>query len=167
MINTSINFHNRVLRGESPEAYIEIKTHMGTRAYAEESVSEDAISVGRLADGTWLADGTVLAGGDVYMLSRDKRVKQYGRLTDTIAAKQQDLLSAFSSKRQGSFTVTLDNTDLKLSALMASEPFISRPLYLKLGFEDIDASEHIILFRGIITDIQLTQTLVSLTAIEA
>ena len=160
MYRVPINFHKRLMRGESPIPYIVIDTHMGYRAYAEKELAKVFEVAARLADGTYTADGTYLAGGDsAGVIAKDGRVISFGSFERSLQSAKDDILGAYSSKTLQSMTVELDNSDGKLALLIASEPFIGRPVKAYVGFGSDPQSEHLETFSGIITELSVMQTM--------
>ena len=134
MYRISINFHKRLMKGEVPIPYIVIDTHMGYRAYAEKELTKVFDVTGYIADGSHLADGSITAGsGSAGVIEKEGRVISFGTFERNLQALKDDILGAYQSKTLQYLSVDLDNSDGKFAQLIASEPFIGRPLNIMLA----------------------------------
>lgn len=148
------------MRGEIPISYILIQTHMGYRAYAEKELKGIFDILGHLADGTYLADGSHTAGSEsAGVLEKEGRVISFGSFERLLQSMEEDILGAYQSKTLQHMSVELDNTDGYLAKLIASEPFIGRPLKYYVGFEDDSQSDHLSFFTGVITEMTVMPTM--------
>ena len=160
MYRLSIDFHNRLIKGEVPISYIVIETHMGYRAYAEKELTGVFDILGLIADGSVIADGSELAGvASAGTLDKSARVITFGSFERSLQSLKDDILASYQSKTLQHISVELDNTDRYFSRLIASEPFIGRPLIYYVGFETLSQSEHLELFSGRITEMTVMPTL--------
>jgi len=160
MYRTSIDFHNRLISGEVPIAYILITTHMGYRAYAEKELSGVFGVSPTLWDGTYDFDGTITYGSEsAGIIEKAGRVINFGAFDRNLQSMKEDILGSYASKTLQHLTVELDNSDRYFSQLIASEPFISRPIMCYLGFEALAQSSHLKLFSGIITEMNIMPTM--------
>lgn len=164
MYRATKNFHDRITRGEKPYAHILINTHMGFRGYAERTVDD---ATGYLADGTYKADGSITAGSGLGLLETQRRLLSYSGFDRTVQPKKSDIMAAYNRKRQQSISITLDNADHHFSELIGLEVFLSRMLYLYLGFIDLNINEHLRLFAGQIFETELTNTTLRVSAYES
>ena len=156
MYRTSINFHKRLMRGEIPVPYIIIATHMGYRAYAEKELTKVFDLLGYIADGTYLADSSITAGSiSAGIIEKSARVVSFGSFERNLQSLKDDVLGSYQSKTLQFLSVDLDNSDAYFAKLMAKEPFIGRMLSYYLGFEEDPQSEHLELFSGIITEMNV------------
>jgi len=147
-----ITFHKRLTRGETPVAYCVINTQMGDRVYAEKEMGGTFEVGALLANGSYLADGTSVAGGDtVDAIDKAARVSNFGSFERTIQPRTADVLAAYGGKQLQHISVDLINTDRYFSRLIATEPFLGRPINIYAGFPQDPPSEHISLFQGIIS----------------
>lgn len=160
MYRISIAFHDRLIRGEVPVSYIVIETHMGYRAYSEKELTGVFDILGLIADGSVIADGSELAGAaSAGVLEKSARVKSFGSFERSLQSIKEDILGSYQSKTLQHMSVELDNSDRYFSQLIASEPFIGRPLVYYLGFEPLSQLEHLELFSGMITEMNIMPTL--------
>jgi hypothetical protein len=123
--------HNRIQYGEIPVVYCVIETHMGSRVYAEKEVT------------------ATISGA----LEASARVLSFGSFERTLQPKKDDVLAAYEGKQIQHISLTLDNADRYFSRLMAKEPFLGRTITVKVGFEDEAETNHISLFKGVITEV--------------
>ena len=153
------------MKGEVPISYIIIETHMGYRAYAEkELIGVFDPADPYLLDGSWILDGSVLLGSaSAGIIEKAGRVKSFGSFERSLQSLKEDILGSYQSKTLQHMSIQLDNSDRYFSQLIASEPFIGRPLIYYVGFETLSQSEHLELFNGMITEMTVMPTL----AIEA
>ena len=161
---TTKNFHDRITRGEMPFVHVLIQTHLGFRNYAER-VKDD--SAGYLADGTYLADGSILAGSGLGLLETQRRLLSWSGFDRTIQPRKSDILASYNRKQQQKISITLDNADGHFSKLIALEVFLSRPLFVYLGFYDLSINEHIRPFGGQIFEVELTEMACKVSAHES
>jgi len=165
---TTIQYHERVQRGEVPVPYILIQTAMGWRCYAEKEMKAFFDTEANLADGSVAADGSETAGGSsLGLLEKSARVKSFGSFKSTISPSRLDVLSSFTTKQQKSLTVTLINSDLYFSRLIPQEHFLGRRMILLLGFESLPYSAHLKQFWGEIDDVRLDDQTATVRAIES
>lgn len=149
------------MRGEVPIAYCLIETHMGYRGYAEKELSGGFESEVYLADGSVTADGSVIAGGgSTGTIGKSARVISFGSFERTISPETADALLAYTRRQLQHISVELNNTDLFFSQLIAKEPFLGRPINIYVGFEADPQSEHMSIFKGVITELSMLQTMV-------
>jgi len=155
MYRTSINFHKRLMRGEVPISYIVIQTHIGYRAYAEKELVGIFTPVDPfLYDGTYLFDGSIEYGGEAAgVIEKSGRVISFGSFERNLQSLKEDILASYQSKTLQNMSIDLDNSDRYFSKLIATEPFIGRPILYYVGFEAEPQSEHLKIFSGIITDL--------------
>jgi len=160
MYRTTIDFHKRLTRGEIPTPYIIIQTHMGYRAYAEKELTTVFDPAAYLLDGSWLLDGSVLLGsGSAGVMEKSARVISFQPFERNLQSLKEDVLASYQSKTLQHLTIDLDNSDHYFSKLIASEPFITRPIVYYLGFESAPFSEHLKRFAGVITEMNVLPTL--------
>lgn len=169
MYRTTIRFHNRITRGEIPISYILINTLMGPRVYAEKELSAVfEVADPLIADGSIEADGSEVAdGGGLGVLEKSARVLSFGSFERTISPRKSDMLTTFGGKQLQHVSIKLNNTDRYFSKLIAKEPFLSRELSWFLGFEDLPQSEHPELFKGIISEVRIGPSDISVEAEES
>ena len=160
MYRTTIDVHDRLTRGEQPTLYIVINTHLGDRGYAQKTLGDVFNVLALIADGSVVADGSETAGsGALGMLDKAARVLSFGDFSRTIQSRTKTVLSAFEQKQRQHLTVQLYNADRYFSQLIASEPFLTRGLTAYAGFEDVTQTEHIKLFSGTISEIDVNRAL--------
>lgn len=160
MYRITIDFHNRLMKGEVPVSYILIETHMGYRTYAEKELIEIFDPVDPyIFDGSWILDGSVLLGSVTGIIEKSARVISFGSFSRSLQSVTGDVLGAYQSKILQHMSIELDNSDRYFSQLIASEPFIGRPLTYYVGFEGLPHSEHLELFSGMITEMSVMPTL--------
>ena len=160
MYRISIDFHKRLEKGEVPISYIVIETHMGYRAYAEKELTGVFDILGLIADGSVIADGSELAGSaSAGVVEKSGRVISFGSFERSLQAMKDDILGSYQHKTLQHMSIELDNSDRYFSQLIASEPFIGRPLLYYVGFETLSQSEHLELFNGMITEMTVMPTL--------
>lgn len=149
------------MKGEIPISYIVIETHMGYRAYAEKELTvifDPADPY--LYDGTYLYDGSITYGSaSAGIIEKSGRVISFGSFERNLQSMKEDILGSYQSKTLQHISVDLDNSDRYFSQLIASEPFIGRPLAYYVGFEALSQAEHLELFSGIITEMTVMPTL--------
>ncbi len=165
MYRLTIEFHKRLMRGEVPISYILIETHMGYRAYAEkELIGIFDPTDPPLYDGSDLYDGSILYGAaSAGIIEKSGRVISFGSFERNLQSIKEDILGSYQSKTLQHISIELDNADRYFSQLIASEPFIGRPLIYYVGFEVLSQSEHLKLFSGMITEM----TVMPILTIEA
>jgi len=134
----SIDFHNRLMRGEIPTQYIVIDSHLGSRAYAMKELNGAFTTA---------------------FLEKSGRVLDFGSFERTLQPRTSDILTSYSSKQLQHVSISLDNTDRYFSRLIAKEPFLGRPISYWIGFENRPQTEHISKFKGKIIDMTVMQTL--------
>lgn len=160
MYRISIDFHKRLEKGEVPISYILIETHMGYRAYAEKELTGIFDILGLIADGSVIADGSELAGSaSAGVVEKSGRIISFGSFERSLQSMKDDILGSYQNKTLQHMSVELDNTDRYFSRLIASEPFIGRPLVYYVGFETLSQSEHLELFSGMIIEMTVMPTL--------
>ncbi len=161
MYRLAIDFHKRLMKGEVPISYILIHTHMGYRTYAEKELTAVFEPVDPpLYDGTYDYDGSILYGAaSAGVIEKAGRVINFGSFERNLQSMKEDILGSYQSKTLQHISVELDNSDRYFSQLIASEPFIGRPLLYYVGFETLSQSKHLKLFSGIITEMTVMPTL--------
>ncbi len=75
-------------------------------------------------------------------------------------------MASYTRKQQQRMSVTLTNTDHYFSKLLPKEPFLGRPLWAYIGFEDLPQSEHLVLFGGTIDQLERSDETLICEAIE-
>jgi len=154
---TPINFHKRLMRGESPITYVIVRTPLGYRAYGEKELAQVFGSLRLLADGSVVAGGDEVAGSDTLqtdMASKSARITGFGYFERTIQSMNTDLLTAFTTKQRQHISIPVDDTDGYFTRLMAKEPFLGGSLQVFVGFERTPQSEHLNIFTGAISEIE-------------
>lgn len=158
MYRVPIAYHNALARGEVPIPYIVIETHMGFRAYAEKELGDAFSPEAYIADGSYTADGSITAGGD-----SEAVIEKSGRMIDLWAfersLQQNEIIGSYNSKTLQTLSVDLDNGDAHFSRLIASEPFIGRTLTFYIGLESLPQSQHLKIFAGTITELNVLEVL--------
>lgn len=167
MKRTLINFHDRINRGEIPVPFVIITTDMGYRAYAAKELGKVFEVSGYLADGTYSADGTITAGTGIGVLEKSARLLSLGPVEQAIQPKTSGLPVAYTIKEQSIFSVTLNNGDKHFSEILPKEPFLGQTMDYYLGFEALSFSEHLKLWSGIISELELTSSELTIEAEEA
>ena len=165
MYRTTINFHDRIERGEKPIPFVLIETDMGTRGYSERQFS-DTWGETNLADGSVTADGSETANPGLGFLEYTARLQSVSRPTRTISPKKLGLLIGYTQKQQATLRVKLANYDLYFSKLIAKEPFITKTLSVYVGFSDLPFSESLLVFKGNIENLSLDQKVMTLEVVE-
>lgn len=156
MYRLTIEMHKRLMRGEIPVSYIVIQTHMGYRTYAEKELTAVFDVAGLIADGSVTADGSELAGSaSAGMLEKSARVIEFRPVARELQSIKESVLGSYAARKLHSFSADLDNADGVLSELVATEPFIGRPLQYYFGFEDLPQNQHLQMFDGIVTEMDL------------
>ena len=160
MYRLSIDFHKRLIKGEVPISYILIETHMGYRIYAEKELTGIFGSLPHLYDGSYLFDGFILYGAmSAGVVDKSARVISFGSFDRNLQSLKDDILASYQSKTLQHLSIDMDNSDRYFSRLIASEPFIGRPLIYYVGFEPLSQSDHLELFSGRITEMTVMPTL--------
>jgi hypothetical protein len=169
MINVSIEWMNRIDRGEQPTPYIIMETGMGWRAFGGRNLSDMDMGDDNRADGEYYADGEIYAGvNSLKLLSFDARVISFGNINRTLKPKSRDLFIGYNSKEKAEISITLDNKDHYFNDLLKIEPILNKRLQLYLGYEQDPFTEHIPLFNGEISDIQFdSQGKFTISALES
>ena len=156
MYRISLQFHNRLTRGEVPIPYLMIQTHMGWHVYSEKEPAGVFGASGNILDGSFLLDGSVTLGAQsIAVIAKGARVLNLSPFESTLQPIKDDVLTALSSKQRQHLSIEMDNADEYFSRIIPAEPFLGRPIYRYVGFEDDPQSEHLSRFRGIITEISL------------
>jgi len=157
---TLINVHKRLMRGEIPTPYIMVQTHMGYRAFSNRELSGVFDFLGVLADGTYTAEGDYYAGALSWgAIEKSARVVDFGSFERTISPAKDDVLTALGNKQLQHISVEMDNVDRYFSKLIAKEPFIGRPIYVFIGFQNEPIHSHFSIFRGTITELSVLDTM--------
>ncbi len=160
MYRIPITFHNRLMRGEIPITYAMIRTHLGYRAYAEKELTAIFGAAGHLLDGSFLLDGSVILGStSIDVMDNAGRVLNFGSFERTLQSVKDDVLTALSSKQLQHSSIELDNADGYFSRIIPKEPFLGRPINIYVGFEADLYSEHLSIFRGIISELNVMPVL--------
>lgn len=158
MYRTSLNFHDRIERGEQPIVYALINTAIGWRAYGEKGITGTFdVDTVYLADGSYTAGGSILAGGGsgYGIVDSGARLTSIQAFERTVRPTGKDLLKGYVSKQLAHVSVEFDNADRHFSKLIPREPFLCATLALYTGFEDIAFSEHRRMFKGTISQVEL------------
>lgn len=156
MYRLTIEMHKRLMRGETPVSYIVIETHMGYRAYAEKELVGVFDVEGLIADGSIIADGSELAGSDsAGVIEKSGRVIEYMPVTRELQSLKDTVMGSYLSRKLHSFSVELDNSDGVMSRMIATEPWIGRPLTYYAGFEDLPQHQHLRMFSGVVTEMEI------------
>lgn len=168
MIRIPIGFHKYLMQGKVPVTYCQIATHLASRIYSDRELQGVFSASALLADGSVLADGSEIAGyGSASAGEKAARVIDFGSFERTISPQSSDLLASFSGKQKQHIAVKLDNSDYYFTRLIAKEPFLSRKLFLFVGFEDHPQSDHYSIFAGTISEISVDKDSMTLGAEEA
>jgi hypothetical protein len=133
MMRIPIDVYKRLQNGEVPISYCMINTHMGIRVYGEKEINM-----------TNPISGALETSG---------RVISFGTFERTLQPLKDNVLVAYNTKQKTHDSLQLDNIDLYFSKLIATEPFLGRPLSIWLGFESDPQSKHFSIFSGIILEI--------------
>lgn len=150
------SMHDRLMRGEHPTPYIVIDTLMGYRAYAMKELTEVFDLEALLADGSVTADGSELAGGATLgVIEKSARVLSFGSFERTLQPEKDDVLTALQSKQLQHISIEMDNADRYFARLIATEPFLGRPIRAYVGFEDEGQSNHLRTFTGVISELAM------------
>lgn len=168
MYRTTIEFHNRMARGEIPVAYILVDTAMGWCAIGEKVLRNlfDADTT-YLADGSYTADGSIHAGSDSYgLIDVQGRLLELSGLERTISPKTANVLTAMTTKQLRHIRATCNNTDRYYTKILPTQPFLGRTLAAYLGFEDIPFAEHRCQFTGTIAKIAISGNKITFEADE-
>jgi len=175
LYRTTIGFHERLQQGKIPVAYMLIETPIGWRVFAEKEIKSVFDSAGAIyLDGTvYLGGPAPVSDGDDYLgegywgiISKGGRVISWGGFGRSLQPRYSDIVASFSQKEIQQLSVELDNADDYFSRLIAQEPFVGQAVQVYLGFEDLPQTQHIPLFRGKATELQLDPTSMTLEAQE-
>jgi hypothetical protein len=148
------------MRGEVPVSYITIETHMGYRAYAEKELTAVFDPAAVLLDGSFTLDGSEMLGSEsAGVIEKSGRVISFGSFTRALQSMKNNVLGSYQSKTLQKMSIEFDNSDSYFSRLIATEPFIGRPIKYYVGFEDEAQSEHLKLFSGVITELGVLEKL--------
>ena len=160
MLRIPINTHKRLQRGEIPQAYAVINTHLGYRAYGDKALEAVFADTPVLLDGSWSLGGAeTLSGGAIETLEKSARVLNFSSFERTISPLKDDLLTAYSAKQKQHLSLQLNNTDGYFSRLLAQEPFLGREVKIYLGFEAEPQSTHLSIFAGLISELSVLPVL--------
>lgn len=161
-------FYNNLMIGKAPMVYCIIETHLIQRTYAIHELGGVFSALGLLADGSILADGSALAGSQsVGGGEKAGRVLDFGDFSRTIETISSDLLSSFSLKQKQNISIQMDNTDYYFTKMLAKEPFLSRPIDIYLGYEELPPNDHFRIFHGVISEISIDVSSITFLAEEA
>lgn len=167
MYRVPITFHNKLMAGEIPAAYVLIHTHLGYRAYGEKELSDVFGVLRLLANGSAVAGGEETAGADsTGTIEKSGRILDIGTFDRTLQPRGGNVLTAWTGKQSQHIAVRLDNADRHFSRLIVGEPFIGRPLTVYVGFESSPQSEHLRVFTGTIMEISFESESMTLEADE-
>lgn len=169
MYRSTINFHNRLARGEKPTIYVLIHTAIGWRSYGKKAL-KNIFDVDNLylADGTYTADGSIHAGSDSSygVIDNQGRIVDMSGLERTLSPKKENMYTGFQVKQVKHLNVSLDNRDRHFSRIIPTEPFLGQGMFAYAGFEDTPFAEHRQVFGGIISEIEMSSGLMKLEASE-
>lgn len=162
MYRIPIEAYNKLMRGERPLTYVLIHTHFGYRAIAAKELSKifDTILV-NVADGTVTAGGTSTAGSaSMGIIDKSGRLLSISGLERSLQPQYTDFLTAWQRKDLQHIVIELDNIDQYYSRILPKEPFLSRDIYVYVGFEDLPFMTHHCLFKGYITSVNKNDVLI-------
>lgn len=115
-----------------------------------------------IADGSYVADGTITAGFGINVIEQSGRLLTLGRFDRTISPRKQGLLFGFTSKQRQTVSVDLDNEDRYFSKLLGKEPFLGGDLKIFTSFEGLDFSKHVKMLSGVITELFISPSKLTL-----
>ncbi len=155
MYRTTIEFHNRISRGERPTVYILINTASGWRCIGQKAIDKIFdVDTTYLADGTYTADGSIRAGSDSYgLIDVQARLLGLSGMERTISPKTTNVLTALTTKQLQHLTAKINNADRYYTKILTTEPILGREMSAYVGYEAIPFSEHRCLFSGTISEI--------------
>lgn len=163
MYRVPIKFYNKLMAGEIPVAYAVIQTHLGYRAYGEKELTDVFGILRLLADGSVVAGGGETAGMDsTGTIEKSGRIVGIGKFDRTIQPRGRNVLAAWTGKQAQHSSIDLDNADRYFSRLIVAEPFLGRPLTVYVGIESSPQSEHLRVFSGLIAEIGVNRTVMTL-----
>lgn len=154
---------DRIRKNQTPVAYIVVRTNYGVRLFSKKQANSTLQPKGIRLDGKVKLDGSFPLGGFSQFISKQSNVVSFGQLSRKRVVDHKQLIVASRTKRQQTMSIVLNNTDRKLTQMMAKEPFISQMLEMYLGFNDIPFSNHVKTFEGLIYDVALSQDIKTLT----
>jgi hypothetical protein len=145
---TTIEFHNRITRGEKPDLYVIIHTPMGHRLYSDREFPDDM---------------TVEGAG---LLDKGSRVKSFGSFERTISPSKWDLLTAFERKQRQSNILELENSDRHFSKIIAKDPLVNATISIYVGFFDQATTHHLVIYQGTVSNVKVTRKTIILESEE-
>ncbi len=148
MYRTTIDFHNKITRGEKPNLYVIIHTPMGHRLYS---------------DREWPDDMTIEGFG---LLDKGARVKSFGSFERTVSPTKWDLLTAFERKQRQHNILELENSNRHFSKIIAKEPFLNATVSIHVGFVDQATTHHLTIYQGTVANIRITRSSIVLESDE-
>ncbi|MFH1232108.1 MAG: hypothetical protein V1709_11510 [Planctomycetota bacterium] len=146
MIRVPPNFYNRVRAGDKPVIYTLIITAKGSRVYAQDDMT-----------------GVFDEGGYIEKEGRLKTISGLGRSVESVS---RDVIDNLQSIERNTFTAVYDNSDYHFSKLIPYEAFISKMLYVYIGYEQNVTADHVLLLTGKIIETEITADEFAVTAEE-
>ena len=109
MLETTLNFQQKIKQGKWPIPYLIVETDAGIRIISEKMLSNTFSTSISIADGSVIADGSMIAGGQLYLSMGSARLLSLSSINNAVQLSKFDALTSSTIKRQGSITVELDN----------------------------------------------------------
>jgi len=162
-----IDFYDKLKNGENPVPYLLLVNSLGVRYFSIKTLSGFFDIEPYLANGQYLADGSIYAGTPslVNTIERSARLLSISGL-DKSLSRDFTALSFTPEKSQQSISFDLDNNDHHFSTLVATEPFLKQEVQLRLGFESLPFSNHIVFFKGRVNNLRLERNKLTIKAVE-
>ena len=156
-------FHKNLMMGKMPIIYCMIETHLIQRTYSTRELGGVFSAIGLIADGSVLADGSELAGSQaIGGGEKAGRVVDFGNFSRTVETTSTDIFASFSLKQQQHISIVMDNTDYYFTKLLAKEPLLSRKMGIYVGFEEHPQGDHFNVFSGLITEVSIDMSTMTL-----
>lgn len=137
MSRLPISFHQKLQEGKVPVTYVVINTHLGNHVISEKKLN-----------------CTVATAIDY-----QARISGYSSFERTSVPVKDDILSSYNGKQLQHLSIYVINTDRYYSRILPNEPFLGRRLSVKVGFEEDGEANHISIFTGTISEIDVMQTM--------
>lgn len=156
MYRTLLDFHKKLEADKVPIMYCLIETNMGWRAYGFKELKGTFDPESAVADGTYNSNSSVFAGSTaIGAIDRAGKVLSFGSFERTISPRTKDVINSMEYRQLQHTQVTLSNHDQYFTKLIPTEPFLTKPLKVFFGFEGDSFTEHLSVFRGVISEIRV------------
>lgn len=168
MTNPSSAYMAAFLAGAAPVKLAIIETVMGWYVYGEHLPTDIEIGgfgVELILDGSLLLDGSTILGSGKPLIDRGARVLNWPDLEETLTPVSGDVFGGLTGSEQTDVSLTLSNSHLKFSELLAVESFLAASLELRFGFRGLGFTDFLSVALAEIQAITITEDTLDLRAV--